>query len=94
MWIFRSEEKNLNCQSKTTSMAEYSTGQNYLVSKILEIFSDRLDVKVPTFWEKHKIWKNLPHGCDKSADLLRKHQNQERDFSNFACFSKSPNFMM
>ena len=25
-----------------------------------------------TFWETHKIWKNLPHGFDKSADLLSK----------------------
>ena len=30
--------------------------------------------------EKHKIWKNLPHGFDKSADLLNKRQNHEEDF--------------
>ena len=36
--------------------------------------------KVRTFWETHKIWKILPHGFDKSADLLRKHQNHEEDF--------------
>ena len=41
--------------------------------------------------EKHKIWKNLPHGFDKSADLLR--QPWGRFFSNYLCFSKSPNFM-
>ena len=29
--------------------------------------------RVRTFWETHKIWKNLPHGFDKSADLLRDH---------------------
>ena len=37
-------------------------------------------VKVRTFWETHKIWKNLPHGFDKSADLLSKRQNHEEDF--------------
>ena len=31
--------------------------------------------------EKHtKFEKNLPHGFDKSADLLSKHQNREKDF--------------
>ena len=30
---------------------------------------------------KHtKFEKNLPHGFDKSADLLIKHQNHEEDF--------------
>ena len=33
-----------------------------------------------TFWETHKIWKNLPRGFDKSADLLSKRQNHEEDF--------------
>ena len=37
-------------------------------------------IKVRTFWETHKIWKNLPHGFDKSADLLSKCQNHEKDF--------------
>ena len=37
-------------------------------------------VKVRTFWETHKIWKNLPHDFDKSADLLSKLQNHEEDF--------------
>ena len=36
--------------------------------------------KVRTFWETHKIWKNLPDGFDKSADLLSKRQNHEEDF--------------
>ena len=36
--------------------------------------------KVRTFWETHKIWKNLPHGFDKSADLLSKRQSHEEDF--------------
>ena len=36
--------------------------------------------KVWTFWETHKIWKNLPYGFDKSADLLSKRQNHKADF--------------
>ena len=39
--------------------------------------------KLRTFWETHKIWKNLPHGLDKSADLLSKRQNHEDDGANF-----------
>ena len=35
---------------------------------------------VRTFWETHKIWKNLPHGFEKSPDLLSKRQNHEEDF--------------
>ena len=31
--------------------------------------------------EKHtKFEKNIPHGCDKSADVLGKRQNHEEDF--------------
>ena len=37
--------------------------------------------KIQTFWETHNIWKNLPHGFDKSTDLLsQKRQNHEQDF--------------
>ena len=36
-------------------------------------------VKIRTFWETYKIWKNLPHGFDKSADLLSKCRNYEED---------------
>ena len=51
--------------------------------------------KVRIFWKTHKIWKNLPHGFDKSADLLSKCQNHEKDFfSNYVCLSKSPNFII
>ena len=32
--------------------------------------------KVRTFWETHKIRKNLPYGFDESADLLSKRQNE------------------
>ena len=35
--------------------------------------------KVWTFWEAHKIWKNLSHGFDKLADLLSKRQNHEEN---------------
>ena len=38
--------------------------------------------------------KNLPHGFDKSADLLSKRHKEitRKIFSNYVCFSKSPNF--
>ena len=39
--------------------------------------------KVRTFWETHKIWKNLPHDFEKSADFLSNRQNNEEDF--FKC---------
>ena len=35
-------------------------------------------LEVRTFLETHKIGKNLPHGFDKSTDLLS--QNHEEDF--------------
>ena len=31
-----------------------------------------------------KIWKNVPHGFDKSADLLSTRQNHEEDFVRFS----------
>ena len=40
------------------------------------------------FWETHKIWKNLPHGFDKLADLLSKRQNHEEDFFQIMCASQ------
>ena len=49
-------------------------------TKIYEISTNYLSCKVRTFWETHKIWKNLPHGFDKSADLLSKRQNHREDF--------------
>ena len=47
--------------------------------------------KVRTFWETHKIKKNLPHGFDQSADLLND-KTMRKIFSNYVCFSESPNF--
>ena len=45
--------------------------------------------KVRTFWEALKIWKNLPYGFDKSADLLSNCQNYEEDFfQNLCAFKK------
>ena len=44
--------------------------------------------KVRTFWETPKIWKNLPHSFDKSADLLSKRQNHEEDFFQIMCTSQ------
>ena len=41
---------------------------------------NRFFFQVRTFWETYKIWKNLPHGFDKSADLLSKRKNHEEDF--------------
>ena len=47
--------------------------------------------------EKHiKFEKNLPHGFDKSADLLSKRQNHEKDFFKFCVLlrkSKLYNFL-
>ena len=47
-----------------------------------------LNCKVRTLWETHKIWKNLSHGFDKSADLLNKRQNHEEDFFQIMCASQ------
>ena len=44
--------------------------------------------KVRTFRETHKIWKNLPHGFDISADLLSKRQNHEEHVFQIMCASQ------
>ena len=46
------------------------------------------------FWETHKIWKNLPYGFDKSADLLSKRQNHEEDFFQIMCASQKVRTLM
>ena len=39
--------------------------------------------------EKHtKFEKKIPHGFDKSADLLSKHQNHDEDFFQIMCASQ------
>ena len=45
-------------------------------------------IKVRTIWETHKIWKNIPCGFDKSADLLSKRRNHEEDFFQIICASQ------
>ena len=50
--------------------------------------------KSRTFWETHKIWKNLPHGFDKSADLLSKCQNHEEDFFQIMCATQKVWFLI
>ena len=53
-----------------------------MLSKLVNeklLFCD-FKVKVRTFWETHKIWKNHLYGFDLSADILSKHQNHEEDF--------------
>ena len=52
-------------------------------------------VVVRIFWETHKIWKNLPHGFEKSADLLSKRQNHEEDFFKlYVLLKKSELYML
>ena len=44
--------------------------------------------------EKHtKFKKNLPHGFDKSADLLSKRQNHEEDLFQIMCASQKVRFL-
>ena len=45
--------------------------------------------KVRTFWEALKIWKNLPYGFDKSADLLSERQLYEIFFKICVLLRKS-----
>ena len=60
-------------RKKCSSDPETVKGQN--------IFLNRMFFLKFGLSEKHsKFWKNLPHGFDKSADLLSKRQNHEEDF--------------
>ena len=45
--------------------------------------------KVKTFWEAHKNLHNLPHALDIYFVNV---QTKRKIFSNFVCFSESPNF--
>ena len=48
-------------------------------------------IRVGTFQEAHKIWKNLFHGLD--IWVSKRPNNHEGDFlKNFVWFSESPNF--
>ena len=57
--------------------------------KVPQIYTLGWKVKVRTFWEAHKIWKNLPHGL---YTYLVNIQTMRKIFSNCVCFSESPNF--
>ena len=68
-----------NCTTKVQLISKancqiVNSSKNEQMNSFLEI----VILKVQTFWETNKIWKNLPHGFDKSADLLS--QNHEEDF--------------
>ena len=46
------------CKIALFRIQTYTSLNPWLVNQLLRI----LAVKVRTFWEAHKIWKNLPHG--------------------------------
>ena len=48
-----------------------------------------MKILVRTFWEAHKNLRNLPHALD---IYLVNVQSKTKIFSNFVCFSESPNF--
>ena len=54
-------------------------------------YLDRIVTKVRTFWEVHKNLRNLPHAL---YIYLVNVQTMRRIFSNFVCFSESPNFII
>ena len=57
--------------------------------KIFSSFSADFQALKFRLSEKHtKFEKNLPHGFDKSADLLSKRQNHEEDFFQIMCASQ------
>ena len=78
-----------NVAAKIWKMLWYLFSWNCSSLQIIQTFLLR---KVRTFWEHTNFEKNLPHGFDKSADLLSKRQNHKEVFSNYVCFSKSLNF--
>ena len=58
----------------------------FLDSMKLEMFF----IKVRTFWEAHKNLSNLPHAL---YIYLVNVKTMRKIFSNFVCFSDSPNFI-
>ena len=48
----------------------------------------QFEVKFGLSEKRTKFEKNLPHGFDKSADLLSKRQNHEEDFFQIMCASQ------
>ena len=78
---------------RKTQTANFRAVQNFAKSNWqetaqLHTFAHSV-TKVRTFWETHKIWKNLPHGFDKSTDLLSKHQNHGEDFFKLCVLLKN-----
>ena len=69
--------------------------EDYLIilkSNLIHIcFSISQTLKVQTFWEAHKNLRNLPHAL---YIYLVNVQTMMKIFSNFVCFSESPNFTM
>ena len=61
---------------------------NSFMSVYLILFQ-ALIIKVRTFWEAHKNLRNLPHAL---YIYLVNVQTMRKIFSNFVCFSESPNF--
>ena len=81
-------EKNGKKNPYIESMNEdvlYHIGLSSGSQDLKAMFGDIKVCKVRTFCETHKVWKNLPHGFDKSADLLSKRQNHEEDFFRIMC---------
>ena len=54
-------------------------------------YLDRIVTKVRNFWEVHNNLRNLPHAL---YIYLVNVQTMRRIFSNFVCFSESPNFII
>ena len=50
---------------------------------------ENLYSKVQTFWDAHKIWKNLPHGLKVNCVNV---QSMRKLAKTFLCVSESPNF--
>ena len=62
-------------------MSTKSSAKYFVTAQTFQTVFTSIIFKVRTFWETHKIKKkNLPHGFDKSADLLGKRQNHEDFF--------------
>ena len=59
------------------------------VHDLTKVWFAKLSFKSSDFLRKtQNLKKNLPHGFDKSAEILNKCQNHEEDFSNYICVLK------
>ena len=57
-------------------------------TQLLPVSNSILLTKFGLSEKRTKFEKNLPHGFDKSADLLSKSQNHEEDFFQIMCASQ------